>query len=505
MSDRIIVYTGAYNAEKTIPRTIESIQAQTYTNWVYYIVDDASTDGTADILSEYGGKDSRIHYATKEKNQVSDIEDDFNWHSIIKNYDDSDWLCWIDADDEYKPEFFKTALEFANMNNLDIVLCGNDIINAETGELEKTRALDNDLILDGSDNYDELFPVYHRFMRTTWGKLLKISLVRKFDKTRHPLSRYGSDTSFAIENFRNADRIGILSGTLHKYYVSTKSSSFRMDHDRLICDRVLDDLTRCFLEDKCGVVSPQNDSFLCSVYFWGINDTLNLLVKSHSSVTELLGATHEVLINNNVKHLIAWDGYHDKKAELFDVILKWIEALKKGPDKKQFSDNPVSAELEIFLKNALSKPDIEIFNFLLNLKKNCPKVCQKLDIDEEITKIIEKYPLLTGMTADIALFFSDAVCAVISNDLQTVLDEVIRLSETDVPAEYFESYLIFAQYVCAAVEYAEGWLFFKKLFADFLIKENRQKEAKIVIDELEEIDPSDEEVIGLKEELESIK
>ena len=50
----------AYNAQATIRRTIESILNQTFENFQYYILDNASADDTEDIIGEYAEKDQRI-------------------------------------------------------------------------------------------------------------------------------------------------------------------------------------------------------------------------------------------------------------------------------------------------------------------------------------------------------------------------------------------------------------------------------------------------------------
>ena len=64
----IIVLTIAYNAENTLARTIESILSQTYGDFRYYALDNASTDSTYDIISEYADKDERI---TALKNEIN--------------------------------------------------------------------------------------------------------------------------------------------------------------------------------------------------------------------------------------------------------------------------------------------------------------------------------------------------------------------------------------------------------------------------------------------------
>ena len=57
---RISVIMPAFNCEKYISKSIDSVLHQTHKNWELIIVDDNSSDNTASIASEYAKKDSRI-------------------------------------------------------------------------------------------------------------------------------------------------------------------------------------------------------------------------------------------------------------------------------------------------------------------------------------------------------------------------------------------------------------------------------------------------------------
>lgn len=50
-----------YNSARYVAESIESVMAQTYTNWELLVVDDGSTDGSVDIVREYTARDERIH------------------------------------------------------------------------------------------------------------------------------------------------------------------------------------------------------------------------------------------------------------------------------------------------------------------------------------------------------------------------------------------------------------------------------------------------------------
>ena len=62
MSDQplVSVVTPFYNTADYLRECIESVLAQTYTRFEYILVDNQSTDGSAEIAAEYSKRDSRI-------------------------------------------------------------------------------------------------------------------------------------------------------------------------------------------------------------------------------------------------------------------------------------------------------------------------------------------------------------------------------------------------------------------------------------------------------------
>ena len=62
----VSVIMPSYNAEKYIKEAIESVIAQTYTNWELFVIDDGSTDGSGTILDGYACSDDRIHVFHQE-------------------------------------------------------------------------------------------------------------------------------------------------------------------------------------------------------------------------------------------------------------------------------------------------------------------------------------------------------------------------------------------------------------------------------------------------------
>lgn len=68
MQKLVSIIMGVYNGADTLPQAIDSIIAQTYTNWELIACDDFSSDATNKILVQYAGEDSRIKVIRNEKN-----------------------------------------------------------------------------------------------------------------------------------------------------------------------------------------------------------------------------------------------------------------------------------------------------------------------------------------------------------------------------------------------------------------------------------------------------
>ena len=80
LNPKISVLMSVKNSELTVSTSIESILRQSYTNYEFLIIDDASTDNTHKILKKYEEKDSRIKIFSKQrKSGFNKILKYFDW------------------------------------------------------------------------------------------------------------------------------------------------------------------------------------------------------------------------------------------------------------------------------------------------------------------------------------------------------------------------------------------------------------------------------------------
>ena len=117
----VAVLTPVYNGAEYLRRCIESVLAQTHTNWIYYIVNNCSTDATLKIAEEYAAGDPRIRVVTNQK--FVSMPQNFNTAFDLVP-EDSAYCKPVCADDWLLPACLTKMVEFAERHrHVGIVCC----------------------------------------------------------------------------------------------------------------------------------------------------------------------------------------------------------------------------------------------------------------------------------------------------------------------------------------------------------------------------------------------
>ncbi|MBA3828781.1 MAG: glycosyltransferase [Taibaiella sp.] len=113
----VTVLMPAYNAEQYIREAIDSVLAQTFTDFEFLIINDGSTDATAAIINSY--TDSRIRVVTQEnKGLVTSL-------NMGLQLAKGKWIARFDADDVCYPERLLTQVDFLTMHP-EYILVGSE-------------------------------------------------------------------------------------------------------------------------------------------------------------------------------------------------------------------------------------------------------------------------------------------------------------------------------------------------------------------------------------------
>tara|TARA_B110000003_G_C16525121_1_gene486647 strand:- start:12 stop:719 length:708 start_codon:yes stop_codon:yes gene_type:complete len=113
-SDLVSVVMSAYNSESSIAESIESILNQSYQNIEFLIIDDCSTDRTADVIESYLEKNKNIKF-TKNKTNLG-LTKSLN---ILIKKSSGQYIARQDADDISLHHRVQEQMQILKSNNLD--------------------------------------------------------------------------------------------------------------------------------------------------------------------------------------------------------------------------------------------------------------------------------------------------------------------------------------------------------------------------------------------------
>lgn len=105
---RVGVITPCYNFDAFVEKTVASIDAQTFKDWVHLLVNDGSTDRTEEILDRAAGLDSR-RYVLHQQNQGQNRAK--NRGAAVLG-DAVEYLFFLDADDTVSPDALEKAVAY---------------------------------------------------------------------------------------------------------------------------------------------------------------------------------------------------------------------------------------------------------------------------------------------------------------------------------------------------------------------------------------------------------
>lgn len=112
----VSIIIPAYNAERYLPATIESVISQSESGWELLLVDDGSTDATPAICDRYAQADSRIRVLHKPNGGLSDARN----HGLASAR--GEYIAFLDADDIMAPDFLRLTLRVASETGAAIIM-----------------------------------------------------------------------------------------------------------------------------------------------------------------------------------------------------------------------------------------------------------------------------------------------------------------------------------------------------------------------------------------------
>jgi len=222
---KISIVVPVYNVEKYLPRCIDSILAQTFTDFELLLIDDGSTDNSGRICDEYTKNDNRIRVFHTKNFGVSSARNKGIENAIGK------YISFVDSDDEV----FNTYLEtlYKHIVKCDIVFFQNIWINEDQTRL--MISLNNFYSDDHNSIEKEILFLIHNntgcnLFGFTWNKIFRASIIKEHNIKFVKNLTLSEDEVFTLEFCKYINNIMVLNTPLYYYYSKAKGLTYKKKH-----------------------------------------------------------------------------------------------------------------------------------------------------------------------------------------------------------------------------------------------------------------------------------
>ena len=128
-SPKISIIVPLYNVEKYLRQCLDSILAQTFSDWECILVDDGSKDRSGAICDEYAARDNRFVVVHKHNEGVAKARITAFEHSK------GELVTFIDSDDYVAPEYLEKLSQPILEDSMDMVSCNYFDVSSETNRI----------------------------------------------------------------------------------------------------------------------------------------------------------------------------------------------------------------------------------------------------------------------------------------------------------------------------------------------------------------------------------
>ena len=288
---KVSVIIHDYNIEKYIERCLVSIKNQSEKNIEIIVVNDGSTDDTLKVINEVALNDKRFIIIDKKNEGI--IEARKSGFDIAKGK----YILFVDGDDWISLNIISSLYNYAEINNLDIVV--NNAWSTD-GINKKAFNTFNENVVDEMRNDPLKYFLIDQILPSMWGKLIKkeyiiknnISFVRKLN--------YAEDLASVAVWFMNSPKVDFIKERFYYYYQLSDSIS-KKPNEKII--EIIDSVN--FIKNKL------NEYNLLNKY----NEEFEKLSYRHIFVSKILRINKIYKYRKSV-----FDGY--KKMNIINSIFK---------------------------------------------------------------------------------------------------------------------------------------------------------------------------------------
>ena len=200
---KISIIVPVYKVEEYLPRCIDSILAQTFTDFELILIDDGSPDNCGKICDEYARKDDRIKVFHIENGGVSNARNTGIDEAM------GEYISFVDSDDVIHPQYYEIMLK--NVEDADIVYCEYKKFTNEC-VFEKIDNCEIE-VFNGNDIFSNPILSFYN----VWNKIIRKSLL---DNHRFNINiKNAEDSLFAFDLLTKCNKVVYVKHKMYGYFI----------------------------------------------------------------------------------------------------------------------------------------------------------------------------------------------------------------------------------------------------------------------------------------------
>ena len=208
---KVSIIVPIYKSEPFLPRLIESMQNQTYSNLEIILVDDESPDNSGKICDEYAEKDTRIKVIHKKNGGCSEARN--TGLKLVTGY----YLTFIDGDDWMEPDCIEYFVNLMEKNDCQMAMSDNLMKESSPVQIEK----DNIRILTNEQAVCTI--LYVDVPVAAWNKMYVTDIVKE-QGLNFPFSYFGEGLYFSAMAAQYCERIALGHRKVYGYRMNNSNS-----------------------------------------------------------------------------------------------------------------------------------------------------------------------------------------------------------------------------------------------------------------------------------------
>lgn len=215
----VSIIAPVYGVENFVGKAIESLQAQTFTDWEFFLVDDGAKDRSGAICDEYAANDDRLIVIHKENGGAHTAR------NVAIEQARGKYFYFLDPDDWTEPTMLEDMVALAEQHEAELVVTGYyiDTYYSDTAYVTQENSQPSQVFATQQEFRENAYRLFDcNLLYTPWNKLYSAKYILDHN-LRFPIT-FWDDFPFNLSVVRDVERV-VVSDKKYYHFMRARAES----------------------------------------------------------------------------------------------------------------------------------------------------------------------------------------------------------------------------------------------------------------------------------------